>query len=161
MPDKITPDTIKSIRILTVPPERVFQAWADREERLQWDVPGNDWVIAEFQHDFREDGIEKSRFGPEGDPMAESYGRYLLIDPPNCIVNAGVMRSVQSGEVSSTTMTTLHLEPEGSGTRLTLIDQSVFLGKGETADMRRHGWDEILDKLADYLKNVKGTKNAD
>ena len=114
-------------------------------------MPGNDWVIAEFQQDFREDGIETSRFGPEGDPVAESFGRFLNIDPPHRIVSAGVMRSVRTGEVSSATMMTLHLKAEGDGTRLTLIDQSVFLGKGETADMRRHGWDEIFDKLERYV----------
>ena len=114
-------------------------------------MPGNDWVIAEFQQDFREDGIETSRFGPEGDTVAESFGRFLNIDPPHRIVSAGVMRSVRTGEVSSATMMTLHLKAEGDGTRLTLIDQSVFLGKGETADMRRHGWDEIFDKLERYV----------
>lgn len=157
MPEQITPDTIKSERFLAAPPERVFRAWADREERLQWDVPGNDWVIAEFQQDFREDGIETSRFGPEGDPVAESFGRFLNIDPPHRIVSAGVMRSARTGEVSSATLMTLHLEAEGEGTRLTLIDQSVFLGKGETADMRRHGWDEILDKLERYVGTEKET----
>lgn len=156
MPDPLTPDTIKSDRFLDASPERVFRAWSDREERLEWDVPGNDWVIDDFQHDFREDGIETSRFGPEGDPVAESFGRYLIIDPPRRIVNAGVMRSIKSGEVSSATMMTLHLEPEGDGTRLTLIDQSVFLGTGETPEMRSHGWDEILNKLVNYLENKKG-----
>jgi uncharacterized protein YndB with AHSA1/START domain len=152
MPDAITPDTIKSERFLAVPPDRVFRAWSDRDERLQWDVPGNNWIIDDFQHEFREDGIETSRFGPKGEPTAETFGRYLIIEPPRRIVNAGVMRSVKTGEVSSATMMTLNLEPEGDGTRLTLIDQSVFLGRGETATMRRHGWDEILDKLSDYLK---------
>ncbi|AUH32968.1 SRPBCC domain-containing protein [Paracoccus tegillarcae] len=107
MSDAITPDTIKSTRLLAARPERVFRAWSDREERLEWDVPGNDWVIDDFQHDFREDGIETSRFGPEGRPIAESFGRYLIIDPPHRIVSAGVMRSVRSGEVSSATMMTL------------------------------------------------------
>lgn len=151
MSDQITPDTIKSERFLAARPQRVFQAWSDREQRLEWDVPGKNWVIAEFQQDFREDGVETSRFGPEGDPVAESFGRFLNIDPPHRIVSAGVMRSARTGEVSSATLMTLHLQAEANGTRLTLIDQSVFLGKGETADMRRHGWDAILDRLERYV----------
>ena len=35
MSKQITPDTIKSERFLAAQPERVFRAWADREERLQ------------------------------------------------------------------------------------------------------------------------------
>ena len=148
---KITPDTITFERSLAAAPERVFRAWADREERIQWDVPGDDWVIAEFSQDFREDGVERSRFGPREDPDAESYGRYLLIVPNRRIVSAGVMRSAKNGVASSTTMMTLEFEPDGEGTLLTLIDQSVFLGTGETAEMRAGGWGSILNKLERYL----------
>ena len=148
---KIAPDTLTSERRLAAAPERVFRAWADRDERIQWDVPGNDWVIAEFRQDFREDGVEHSRFGPREDPIAESYGRYLLIVPNRRIVSAGVMRSAKSGVASSTTMMTLEFEPDGTGTLLTLIDQSVFLGEGETAEMRASGWGSILDKLERYM----------
>ena len=102
-----------------------------------------------------QDGIDTSCFGFDGDPVAESFGRFLNIDPPHWIVSAGVMRSARTGEVSSATLMTLHLEAKVEGTRLTPIDQSVFLGKGETADTRRHGWDQILDKLERYTGNEK------
>lgn len=148
---KITPDTITFERRLAAAPERVFRAWADRKERIQWDVPGDDWVIAEFSQGFKEDGVEHSRFGPRENPDAESYGRYLLIVPNRRIVSAGVMRSAKSGAASSTTMMTLEFEPDGAGTLLTLIDQSVFLGEGETAEMRGSGWSSILDKLERFL----------
>ena len=152
MTDKTaTPDTIVLERTLPVPPDRVFRAWADREERVQWDVPGGDWVIAEFEQDFRVDGIERSRFGPKDKPIAESFGRFLLIEPDRRIVSAGVMRSADTGTVSSTTMMTLDLRDDGDRTHLTLIDQSVYLGEGETADMRRSGWGAILANLEQHL----------
>ena len=155
MPLETTPDTIISKRRLDAPPDRVFRAWADEEDRRQWDVPGDGWVVASFSLDFREDGIETSRFGPEGDPVAENFGRYLLIQRPQRIVSAGVMRSARTGEVSSTTMLTLQLEADGDGTQLTLIDQSVYLGAGETVDMREQGWTTILDKLAIHLSESR------
>ena len=148
---KITPDTITFERRLAAAPERVFRAWADKEERIRWDVPGDDWVIAEFSQDFKEDGVEHSRFGPKENPDAESFGRYLLIVPNRRIVSAGVMRSAKSGVALSTTMMTLEFEADGAGTLLTLIDQSVFLGEGETAEMRASGWGSILNKLERYL----------
>lgn len=151
MPLETSPDTIIAKRRLDAPPDRVFRAWADEGERRKWDVPGDVWVIESFSSDFREDGIETSRFGPEGDPVAESFGRYLLIQPPRRIVSAGVMRPAKTGEVSSATMMTLQFEPDGDGTQLTLIDQSVYLGEGETVEMREQGWTTILDKLTAHI----------
>ena len=147
----ITPDTIILERSFAATRERVFAAWADSDQRVQWDVPGNDWVIDAFEQDFREDGAEMSRFGPAGAPIAESHGRFLVIEQSRRIVSAGVMRSIDRGEVSSVTMLTLDFREKGDGTLLTIIDQSVFLGSGETADMRRHGWNAILDHLDAFL----------
>lgn len=145
------PDTMVFERRLAASPQRVFAAWAVRDQRVQWDVPGDDWVIEAFSQDFREDGVERSRFGPKDDPVADSYGRYLLIAPDSRIISAGVMRSAKSGVVSSATMMTLDFQPDGDGTLLTLVDQSVFLGEGETAEMRESGWASILDNLERYL----------
>lgn len=148
----LKPDTIVIERSLKAAPEQVFKAWADIEERKLWDVPGNDWVIAEMEQDFREDGIERSRFGPAGQPIAESFGRFQLIEENSRIVSAGVMRALDEGTVSSATMLTVDFEAAEGGTKLTLIDQSVYLGEGETAEMRRSGWTSIVEKLRQYLE---------
>ncbi len=147
----LTADTIILDRQIAAHPDRVFQAWADAEERVQWDVPGENWVLADFEHDFRPDGIERSQFGPAGNPVAESYGRYLVIEPGRCFVVAGVIKVVKSGAVRSALMMTIELTPEQGGTRLRLIDQSIFMGPAETAAMRRAGWTQVLDRLDAYL----------
>lgn len=147
----VTPDTITLQRTLPAPPARVFKAWSSSEERMKWDFPGEDWVIADVEQDFREDGIERSRFGPKDNPDIEAYGRYQIIEPNRRIVSAGTMRSLSEGESSSATLMTLDLVANGEGTLLTLIDQSVYLGRGETAEMRRSGWGTILDRLETHL----------
>jgi len=146
-----TPDTITLQRTLPVKPARVFKAWSNREERMKWDFPGEDWVIAEIEQDFREDGIERTRFGPKENPNIEAYGRYQIIEPDRRIISAGTMRSLSEGEPSSATLMTLDLVADGEGTLLTLIDQSVYLGRGETAEMRKSGWETILDRLETHL----------
>ena len=145
------PDTIEIERILKTTPDRAFRAWADVNERKLWDVPGDDWEIAEMEQDFREDGVERSVFGPKGQPIAESYGRFKLIEEERRIVSSGVMRALDVGRTSSVTMLTVDFTPVQGGTKLLLIDQSVYLGDGETAEMRRSGWETIVEKFVLYV----------
>ena len=152
----IAPDTIVLERRLPAPPARVFRAWSDGDEHAAWAVPGDGWVEAEREWDFREDGVQRSLFGPPGAPVAESRGRFVLIVPGRRIVSAGTMRDIARRVVSSVTMTTLDLVPDGTGTMLTLVDQSVFLGEGETAGMRRDGWRAIFDGLEGHLAGRPG-----
>ena len=147
----LEPDTLVLTRRLDAAPARVFRAWSDGDEYASWAVPGEGWVEAEREWDFREGGVQRSLFGPEGAPSIESLGRFVLIAPDRRIVSTGTMRDVARDVVSAATMMTLDLVPAGTGTALTLIDQSVFLGEGETPEMRRAGWDWILDRLADHL----------
>jgi uncharacterized protein YndB with AHSA1/START domain/DNA-binding transcriptional ArsR family regulator len=130
-------------------PARVFSAWANAEERRRWDVPGNDWVIASHEQDFRVGGHERSRFGPKNDPAYLSEGTFLDIVPDARIVMAGTMadRDVRM----TATLCTVELYPEGSGTRMVFTDQSAFFGQETEAD-RRQGWGEILDRLEAYLE---------
>jgi uncharacterized protein YndB with AHSA1/START domain len=136
-------------RKFSASPARLFAAWADPVARRQWDVPGNDWVVAGHEQDFRVGGREATRFGPKGDPRYSSEGRYLDIVPDARIVSAGTMHS---GDARiSTTLCTIELIAEGTGTRLILTDQSAFLGGGEKPTERQAGWGEILNKLAAHL----------
>lgn len=150
----LQPDTIVLTRHFPASPARVFRAWSDGNEHANWAVPGEGWVEVEREWDFREGGLQRSRFGPEGNPSMESFGRFVLIIPDRRIVSAGTMRDVARDAVSAVTMLTLDLAPDGAGTALMLIDQSVFLGEGETAEMRRGGWREILDRLDAHLNGA-------
>jgi uncharacterized protein YndB with AHSA1/START domain len=130
-------------------PARVFAAWADPAARVQWDVPGDNWVIAEHEQDFRVGGRESSRFGPKGDAKYHSEGHYLDIVPDVRIISAGTMHE---GETRiSATLCTIELLAEAKGTRLILTDQSAFLGDREKPSDRETGWGAILDKLGAHL----------
>lgn len=137
-------------RTYNVPPARVFAAWSNPAERAQWDVPGDDWELADHQQDFRVGGREASRFGPKGDPKYWDEGRYLDIVPDARIVSAGTMHS---GEMpTSATLCTIELVADGAGTRLILTDQSAFFDGREQPIDRESGWGSILNKLTAYLK---------
>lgn len=140
--------TIVVERVYPASPERVFAAWADPEQRKQWDSPGEGWVVAEQEQDFRVGGVEASRFGPKDDPQYRSYGHFLDIVPNRRIVSAGTMHAGDTP--SSSTLCTIEIMPEGAGTRLKMTDQSVYFD-GETPQDRTEGWNEIVGKLGAYL----------
>jgi uncharacterized protein YndB with AHSA1/START domain len=141
--------TIVLERRLKASSARAFRAWADGAERARWDVPGKDWEVAEHRQDFRVGGEEQTRFGPKGAANIMSKGRYLDIVQDCRIITAGVMHA---DEIAMTaTLCTVTFAPDGAGTKLTLTDQSCFFG-WETEEMRRGGFNEILDKLQVWLE---------
>jgi len=144
--------TIVVERRLGAPPTRVFAAWANSDERRRWDVPGDDWVVAEHEQDFRVGGRERSRFGPPGDPAYLSDGVFLDIVPDTRIISAGTMHDHDVPVTA--TLFTVEFYPDGRGTRLVLTDQSAFFG-GETESDRKAGWGEIVDRLSTYLERAK------
>jgi uncharacterized protein YndB with AHSA1/START domain len=89
--EKVEHATIVVERHFKASPEKVFAAYQDPKAHDRWNVPGDDWKLAEFHHDFRPGGETISRFGPEGAPHIYSEGHYLDIVPNRRIISAGTM----------------------------------------------------------------------
>jgi uncharacterized protein YndB with AHSA1/START domain len=140
--------TIVAERHFKAAPDKVFAAYEDPGSYGRWNVPGDDWKLAEFRHDFRAGGETVSRFGPEGDPHIHSEGHYLHIVRNRRIISAGTM--FDGEEALSCTMLTVEMIPEGKGTHLILTDQSAFYSRETKAD-RTTGWGQILDRLSKAL----------
>lgn len=132
-------------------PARVFNAFADPTARDRWDAPGDDWVIAESEHDFRVGGREYSYFGPPGAPRYRGDGIYLQIVADSLIVMAGTM-SDETAPMSAS-LGTVEFRADGAGTLMVYTEQSAFMGE-ETAAMRIEGWTEIFDRLEAELATV-------
>jgi uncharacterized protein YndB with AHSA1/START domain len=135
-------------RELDATPAEVFAAYADAEQRSQWDCPGDGW-IARYEHDFRVGGREHGSFGPPGGPMHVSEGVYLDIVPERRIISAGTMHG--GSTPTSVTLCTIELTPSDRGTKLVLTDQSAFLDGRESPEDRRTGWATILDRLVRHV----------
>ena len=140
--------TVVMERHLASPPHRVFAAWSDPDERRIWDLPENGWVVAEHEHDFRVGGMERTRFGPPGNPRYMSFGHFLDIEPDARIISAGTMHDNDVRMTS--TLATVELYADGEGTRLFLTDQSAFYGD-EAPEGRSGGWGTIISRLEKYL----------
>jgi uncharacterized protein YndB with AHSA1/START domain len=149
-PTVVHATTVVARHFANVAPGVVFAAWEELAQRAQWDLPGNDWVLAQMEMDFRVGGRELTRFGPKDDPRYWSAGEFLDIVPNERIVTAGTMHS-DSARISAT-LCTIEFAREANGTRLVLTDQSAFFDGAESPDDRRAGWGEILDRLVRFIE---------
>jgi len=54
----------------------------------------------------------------------------------------------------SMTLCTVEIAADGTGTKLTLTDQSAFLDGRERPEERRSGWGAVLEKLTAFLQGA-------
>ncbi|MEU9688623.1 SRPBCC domain-containing protein [Amycolatopsis japonica] len=135
-------------RVYPVSPERVFAAWADPAAKAGW------FTVSGGEHslDFRVGGREVTT-GPNGD------GRKLIADSryEDIVDNERIVyaTSLSTDDVLATvSLTTVLLEPEADGTRLTLIEQGTFLDGQEEPAWREQGTGCWLDALGKALSAV-------
>jgi uncharacterized protein YndB with AHSA1/START domain len=125
-------------------PSRVFAAWASREAKAKWFVgtmEGED----DYALDFRIDGVEHARGGPDGGPVYSYEARYYDIVPQERIAYTYVM---DADKVRiSVSLAVVEFEAAGSGTRLRITDHGVYLDGGDNAAQRKHGVEAQMDKL--------------
>jgi uncharacterized protein YndB with AHSA1/START domain len=135
---------VRVVRVLSAPPEEVFDAWTDAQSLAVWMCPGSvERAVAEV------DPRVGGRFrivmkGPDCDH--EHTGEYLVLDRPRRMVFTWV-----SGETGGeATTVTVDLRPLGpDGTELTLTHEG--LPDEAAAGRHRSGWGGILEKLAAAL----------
>lgn len=144
-----TPATFIIERTYKAAPARVFQAFADPEQKKKWFGGPPDWDPV-CTYDFREGGAETSVGGPKGAPPHSFACRYHDIVPDQRIVYAYEMKL---GDVRiSVSLSTIELKAVGDGTQLTLTEQGVYLDGYDDAGQREHGTRWLFDQLAKVVE---------
>jgi uncharacterized protein YndB with AHSA1/START domain len=135
-------------------PARVWRAWADPEEKLRWFGPR---VLRKPEHEleFRVDGIERMTVQAPDGALYTYAARYQDIVEGERFIHTYEM--YRDDVRISVSVATVELEAAGSGTKLTMTEQGVFLDGLDTPADREHGTRELLDTLATH---VESTGNA-
>jgi uncharacterized protein YndB with AHSA1/START domain len=143
----VTHATFALERTYDASPARVFAAWAEPDRKARWFGNPEDGV-AEFELDFRVGGREFNRGRAHGREYTFE-ARYQDIVPGVRIVYAYDMHF--EGRRISVSLSTVGLEPDGAGTRLTYTEQGAYLDGLDSADQRQSGTGGLLDALGAEL----------
>jgi len=130
--------TVEVSRRLAASPERVFDAWLDRDSLGRWLFATDDGVIERVEVDPRVGGrfeVDERR----GDDLARHWGIYVEIDRPRRLV---FDFATSFSEVP--TRVTVSIVPDGDGALITLRHEGVW---SDYEERTQQGWGMILGKL--------------
>jgi uncharacterized protein YndB with AHSA1/START domain len=144
------PDTFTLERSYPRPAERVFALLATADSKRQWLLGDDGTIVDSFHMDFRVGGTERAAYSiKKGSPVDGlpfvNEGMYLDIVPNQRVVLAYYMSI--GGRRISASQVTFEISAEKSGSKLTLIHQAVFFEGADGPEMRKGGWNALLDRL--------------
>jgi uncharacterized protein YndB with AHSA1/START domain len=125
-------------------PEKVYAAWTQPAQITQWFGPDAGGV-KHAETDLRTGGRFTVVFHTEDGEEHHVSGVYREVVPNRKLVFTWAWRSTPERE----SLVTVQIEPDGDGSRLTLIHEQFF--DEPARDRHRDGWSGSLDKLERYL----------
>jgi uncharacterized protein YndB with AHSA1/START domain len=146
----VTHATFSVDRTYDAPPERVFSAWSDPDEKRRWWAGGDE----SLQLDFQVGGSEVSE-GTMEDTRYRYEARYTDIVPGERIIYTYEMHL--NGERTSVSVATVEFAAEGDGTKLVFTEQGAFLDGLDSGDEREHGTGILLGFLDSHLAGERAS----
>jgi uncharacterized protein YndB with AHSA1/START domain len=134
-------------RDYAVPPEKVFQAFADPDVKARWfGGPEGVWRRVSTDMDFREGGHEHSE-GAFGEHTTTRFdATYHEIIKDRRIVYDYEMRI--NAERISVSLATIELSPTAIGTHLVITEQGVYFDAQDGSHERDEGTRQLLESIA-------------
>lgn len=131
----------------------LYHALSDPELKRRWYAAERTGVMT-FELDFRVGGVERQHYAlgddtPFPGTVIENEGRIEDIVPNERIVLT--CTTTFGGNRISSALITYQLAADGDATQLTLTHQCAFYDGADGPEMRRGGWETLLDVLARTL----------
>jgi uncharacterized protein YndB with AHSA1/START domain len=136
-------------REYAAPVEKVWHALSDDRARRGWFGGGPQFTETERTHDFRVGGLSTEDGQWHDGPQSRFEATYTDIVEHQRMVFTYDMWV--DGRHMSTSLTTIALEPSGTGTRVTYTEQGVHLDGLDSPEGREEGTKGLLDLLGAYL----------
>ncbi|MCU1462052.1 MAG: Activator of Hsp90 ATPase 1 family protein [Acidimicrobiales bacterium] len=136
-------------RSYPVPVTAVWHALSDTDARDQWFGAGEAFDVHQASHDFRVGGhgLEEGQW--RGGPTSRFVSTYTdIVDLQRMVFTYDMW--VDDRHLS-TSLTTIVVEPDDGGTRLTYTEQGVHFDGLDTVEGREEGTRGLLDNLGSFL----------
>jgi len=128
---------------------RVWNAFADVDQRAAWGVPAGEAQIYDVA-DFRVGGREQYKCGPPGNLEFYGFVDYAHIIPQSIIVHSDTVTA--GGKTLATALLTWEFESDGEYTKIQLTDQVTSLVGIGMINGHRNGHTKALDQLRELLE---------
>lgn len=131
--------------------DRVWKAWTDRDQMMQWGAPEG-MTVSEFQADARVGGAYRlTMLKPDGEKFI-AKGVYREITPPAKLSYTWTWEEDTAAEEHETLLTIEFLDL-GEQTEVILTHEN--LASVESRDNHEGGWNQFLTKLGRYLDSSR------
>jgi uncharacterized protein YndB with AHSA1/START domain len=141
-------DTVVAEIDIDAPPERVFQAWIDPQQRLAWWGDESTYRCRTMESDVRVGGRWRTEGkNVEGKPFAV-WGEYTRIDPPNAL--AFTWNHDWGDNTLPQTHVLIELTATSSGTHVA-VTHTGFVSAASRDDHGK-GWRRVLGWLGAYMQ---------
>ena len=141
-------------RTIPATPDRVFAAYTELAERMQWGAPSESTALIYERSNFVEGGEDVFRCGPKSNPNIQGTTRYLDIVPNQRIVSSETI--AMDGHRLCASLSTLELNPDGDETILKVTIQLVSFVGQDMIQGHERGTNASLDNLVQYLRGLNG-----
>ncbi|HEV3267152.1 MAG TPA: SRPBCC family protein [Acidimicrobiales bacterium] len=153
----ITCNTFTIERTLAASPERVFEAFADVNQKTRMMAPSDDDApdgpMAQGEFDFRVGGHERFEFVEEDGRKMRYDATYYDIVPNQRIVYSYEMYA--DGARISVSVASIQLLDAAASTTLIWTEQGAYLDGLDTSDLREGGTSWMVGNMAEYFDDQR------
>ena len=142
-----------------VPITRIWAAFAEEDQKLDWFGTGDGFDPGEWAFDFRVGGQDVAEGTFHDGPVSRYLGTYTdIIDEARIVVTYDMWLD---GEHMSTSVASFEFEPIDDGTRFTHTEHGVFFDRfWADGPNREQGSRGLLDTLGNWLATATPPTNS-